>query len=110
MDQFGMDQAAVRLHIDRFNAAVTGGDWPSFVAGFHPDAVMTFVGVSAGPFRGRDAIAVAYAVSPPTDTMIYVGPGPGADDVRFRWTGGGTGTMTVRWRDGLIAELVVAFD
>jgi hypothetical protein len=36
-----------------------------------------------------------------------------ADDsarVRFSWDHGGDGTMALRWRDGEVADLTIAFD
>jgi steroid delta-isomerase len=107
-----MSEQAVRAHIDLFNTAVTTGDWSAFVAGFHPDAVMTFVGPPVGPFTGRDAIAEAYAADPPDDTMRMVAASRdgGADIVTFAWSRGGTGTMTLHYRDDLISALTVTFD
>jgi steroid delta-isomerase len=107
-----MSEQAARAHIDRFNAAVTSGDWSAFIAGFHPEAVMTFVGPPVGPFTGRDAIAEAYAADPPDDTMRLVDTtsGGGGDIVSFAWSRGGTGTMTLHYRDGLVSVLTVAFD
>ena len=102
----------VRAHADGFNAAVRAGDFTAFMTTFREDAVMRFVGVPAGPFVGRDAIAAAYAAQPPDDTLTVLGVSSGGDtdEVRFTWDRGGSGTMTVRWRDGLVAELTVAFD
>lgn len=101
-----------QAHIDRFNAAQRSGDWAGFVAGFTADAVMSFVGVPAGPFVGRAAIEAAYRAQPPTDTMraTSVASDGDTDVVRFAWTGGGTGTMTLRWRGDVVAALEVAFD
>jgi steroid Delta-isomerase len=101
-----------RAHIDRFNAGVTTGDWAAFVAGFAPDAVMTFEGPPVGPFIGRDAIAEGYAAGPPDDTMqiTSVHSAGDTDKVAFRWSRGGTGTMTIRRRGDLITGLAVAFD
>jgi steroid delta-isomerase len=109
-----MTERQSRDHVDRFNAAVGSGDWAGFVTGFAPDAVMTFVGPPVGPFVGRAAIADAYATDPPDDTMDLLSvrelPGEPADIVAFRWTRGGTGTMTIRRRDGLVTSLTVTFD
>ena len=101
-----------RAHIERFNTGVTTGDWIAFLAGFTPDAVMTFDGPPVGPFYGRDAIAEGYAALPPDDTMeiTSVRSDGDADRLTFRWSRGGTGTMTIRRRGDLISELVVAFD
>ena len=100
-------------HVAAFNAAVGSGDWTTFAASFATDARMDFVGVPVGPFNGRDAIAAAYRDSPPDDTMTVrsVDSGGTSDVVRFAWTSGGTGTMTLEWTpDGLVRELVVVFD
>jgi steroid Delta-isomerase len=102
----------VDAHVALFNAAVRSNDWPAFVATFAPDAIMGFVGVPAGPFRGRDAIAQAYANQPPDDTMtVHTVTSSGARDrVRFGWDGGGDGTMDLLWRGDQVAELFVTFD
>jgi steroid delta-isomerase len=98
-------------HVAAFNHSVRSGDWAAFADRFTPDATMTFAGVPAGPFTGRDAIAAGYAAQPPSDTLT-IGRAVTAGDVDqlwFAWDHGGTGTMTVRWRGALIAELTVAF-
>ncbi|WP_433292068.1 YybH family protein [Actinoplanes sp. CA-030573] len=126
-------------HVELFNAAVRSGDWASFAALFHPEAVMTF---KPGPsFQGREAILAAYQASPPSDTMRALGsrfvpaeeaeptlgapapasppgpPGPpsapASSDISeitdFEWSKGGTGTMTIRRSGGLITMLAVEF-
>ena len=106
-------QAAVSAHADRFNEAVRSHDWSAFVATFTEDAVMRFVGVPAGPYEGREAIAAAYASRPPDDTMTVRAVeelDPQTARVRYRWDRGGDGTMTVQWRDGMVADLTVAID
>jgi steroid delta-isomerase len=50
----------VSQHIAAFNDSIDTGDWGRFTDRFTPDATMSFVGVPAGPFRGRAAIAAAY--------------------------------------------------
>jgi steroid delta-isomerase len=102
----------VEDHIARFNTAQRSGDWGPFLAAFTDDAVMTFEGVPIGPLHGRDAIADAYATHPPTDTMTAHSAETDGDTdrVRFAWDAGGTGTLTLRWRDSQIAALHVAFD
>jgi ketosteroid isomerase-like protein len=101
-----------REHVERFNAAAGSGDWTRFVAAFTDDAVMSFAGAPAGPYAGRAAIARAYAQRPPADTMTVTSVRADGDTdlVRFAWDAGGTGTMTIRWRDGRVAALEVAFD
>ncbi|MEV0288205.1 MULTISPECIES: nuclear transport factor 2 family protein [unclassified Kribbella] len=96
-------------HVDAFNQAVSTGDWDTFAARFAPDATMTFVNVPAGPFHGREAIAEAYRATPPTETMSLVEEV--GDFARFRWSGGGTGTMRLVWTpNGTVRTLTVSFD
>ena len=101
-------------HIRVFNAAVLSHDWSAFVARFADDAVVEFVGVPTGPFSGRDAIAEAYAQSPPDDTIEPIGTATiDADElvVPYRWvTTGATGTMRFTGRAGQIQRLVITFD
>lgn len=101
-------------HIEVFNTAVVDGDWSAFVARFTDDARVEFVGPPVGPFVGRVAIAAAYEVSPPDDTIASNGaPVFDGDElvVPYRWvTTGATGTMRFTERDGLITLLVITFD
>jgi steroid Delta-isomerase len=107
-----MSESESRAHIARFNAAVTSGDWTHFMATFAPDAVMTFDGPPVGPFIGREAIAEAYQTNPPTETMetLSVRETDGVDHLRFRWSSGATGTVTIHRRNALITHLAIAFD
>ncbi|MFI5694264.1 nuclear transport factor 2 family protein [Kribbella sp. NPDC051586] len=96
-------------HVVAFNQAVTTGDWATFAERFAEDAVMSFVQVPAGPFEGRTAIAAAYRENPPTETMALLDDGE--ELARFRWSGGGTGSMELRWApDGAVQALTVSFD
>jgi steroid delta-isomerase len=91
---------------------VRSGDWQLFSTNFTEDAIMRFVGVPAGPFLGRDAIARAYLAQPPTDTMTVsdiVNAGE-VDTVEFAWSAGEGGVMRMSWRGHLICDLEVAFD
>jgi len=101
----------VRRHVAAFNAAVHSGEWSRFAVRFTQDARMTFVGVPAGPFAGRDAIARAYERQPPSDTMsvVDVRRDGECEVVAFRWDGGGTGIMRLTWAGDLIDELEVTF-
>jgi len=107
-----MTERQSRDHVARFNTAVTSGDWTTFLTGFADDAVMTFDGPPVGPFNGKDQIAQGYATQPPEDTMeiTSVHSAGAVDTVAFRWTRGGTGTMTIHRRDNLITNLGIAFD
>ena len=64
---------------------------------------------------GRDAILAAYEARPPDETLQVLDVAddpaePGTDVVRFRWASGARGTMRLRWRGELVAELEVRFD
>ena len=96
-------------HVDAFNRAVLSGDWDEFAGRFAEDAVMSFVQVPVGPFEGRTAIAAAYRENPPAETMTLIDDGE--ELARFRWSGGGTGAMELRWTpDGAVQALTVSFD
>lgn len=96
-------------HVAAFNEAVGSGDWDAFAGRFAEDASMSFVQVPVGPFEGRAAIAAAYRENPPAETMTLVEDGD--ERARFRWSGGGTGSMELRWApDGTVQALIVSFD
>jgi steroid delta-isomerase len=98
-------------HVAAFNDSVRSGDWRAFASRFAPDATMRFVGIPAGPFTGREAIATGYASQPPSDTLTVtraVSSG-NVDELWFAWDNGSTGTMILRWSGDLIAELTVTF-
>jgi hypothetical protein len=104
---------AVREHERLFNDSVRSGDFDAFVATFAEDATMRFDDVPVGPFKGRDAIAKAYAAQPPSDTMSIRSieeVAPETVHTKFDWDAGGSGSMQVRWRDGQVAELTIAFN
>jgi steroid Delta-isomerase len=108
------DQVSERSarHVAAFNDCVRSGDWPGFAGRFATDATMRFVGVPAGPFTGREAIAAAYAAQPPTDTLTVTrGASSGdLDELWFTWDGTGeAGSMELRWSGDLIDELTVTF-
>jgi ketosteroid isomerase-like protein len=110
------DPAAVLAdHVRRFNDAVRSGDFTDMVAGFAPDAEMSFEGVPVGPFAGRDAIAAAYAAQPPDDEIRLLGE-PRVDgetvETDYAWAADGrrAGRMILTARDGEIARLVVTFE
>ena len=99
-------------HVELFNEAVRSGDFDDFVDGFADDAVMRFDGLPVGPFRGRAAILEAYKNQPPMDTMALMSYEPAGEDAvraQFEWDEGGSGRMFLRWTDGEVSELVIAF-
>jgi steroid Delta-isomerase len=98
-------------HVAAFNDSVRSGDWAAFATRFTPDATMRFVGIPAGPFVGREAIAAGYAAQPPSDTLTVTRAASSGDidKLGFAWDSGGTGAMTLRWSGSLISELTVTF-
>ena len=63
----------VRAHVERFNAGVRSGDFgPMVEEGFADNAELAFEGVPVGPFRGKEAIARAYAEQPPDDEVAIL--------------------------------------
>jgi steroid delta-isomerase len=102
-------------HVRHFNEGVRSGDFGPMLAGFAPDAEMTFEGVPVGPFKGRDAIAEAYAERPPDDEVVLLGEPRVEGDVEesgYAWAREGTraGRMILTAREGQIARLVVTFE
>lgn len=108
----GVTLGRVSEHLGAFNEAVMSGEFAGFADRFSEDAVMSFVGVPAGPFHGRDAIRAGYRAMPPDDTMVAISADTlgDTDMVRFRWSRGGSGTMILHWAGDLVAGLEVAFD
>jgi steroid Delta-isomerase len=105
-------RALLERHVGLFNDAVESGDYAPFLATFADNAVMRFDDVPVGPFVGRPAIADAYASQPPSDTMALIDLEEiGSDAVKasFEWDEGGTGQMYLRWSDGQVVELSIAF-
>jgi hypothetical protein len=116
----GVDASLLLAHVARFNAGVRGGDFTEMVSFLAPDAWMEFVGVSAGPFVGRDAIAAAYREQPPTDEILLLGE-PRLESgclegdclvADYAWAGDGrrAGRLLLEARDGEITHLTVTFE
>lgn len=107
--------AFLSRHVERFNTAVRSGDFDPLVTLFADDAELSFEGVPVGPFRGREAIAGAYAAQPPTDTMSVLDTRVDDDGTvveGFSWTADAatrSGEMRLTIEAGRIRRLVVAF-
>ena len=102
-------------HVRRFNAGVRSGDFGPMLELFTDDAELTFDGVPAGPFHGREAIGVAYRDRPPDDEIEILGAWRREDFVvaSYAWSKGGGRPAGELWlgRSGdRIARLVVTFD
>jgi len=104
----------MEAHVSSFNRAVQSGDYTEMLSRFADDAELVFEGVPAGPFRGRDAIARAYAEQPPDDTITLLevlGGNPAI--ARYSWSrddGRQSGRMILHERGGLIERLLVTFE
>ncbi|MBU2667274.1 hypothetical protein KOI35_27565 [Actinoplanes bogorensis] len=90
-------------HVRRFNRSVEAKDFTDFVDSFADQASLAFDPSNVGPFKGRDAISLAYRVGAPDDTIELVGieeTGPSDAVVRFAWTSDPQrrpGEMIMRW-------------
>jgi steroid Delta-isomerase len=102
-------------HVIRFNEGVRTGDWAPMLERFAEDAELAFEGVPVGPFRGRDAIAAAYAEQPPDDQIVTLRVDEGGGEVTalYAWRrepATVAGRMVLTPRDGLVARLLVTFE
>ncbi len=96
-----------------FNAGARSGDWAPMLERFADDAELEFVGVPAGPFRGREAIAAAYRDRPPDDEIDVLETREEGDTVvaRYAWRRDrATGELRLTHDGARITRLVVAFD
>ena len=102
-------------HVARFNEGVRSGDFGPMLKLFTDDASLEFVGVPAGPFHGRDAIAAAYREQPPDDEIevLDAWEREGVIVARYAWrhdAGRAAGEMWLTREADRIAGLVVTFD
>jgi RimJ/RimL family protein N-acetyltransferase len=109
------DVRLLHAHVVRFNEAVRAGEWEPMLELFADDAELAFAGVPAGPFRGRDTIAVAYSEQPPDDEVMTLRVERGEEEVTalYAWRkepGTVAGRMVLTPREGRIARLLVTFE
>ena len=82
---------------------------------FADDAELAFEGVPLGPFRGKEAIADAYAQQPPDDEIVILRTRESSDDLvvaDYAWRAdpkSRAGSMILRLRGAEIDRLVVTF-
>jgi steroid delta-isomerase len=82
---------------------------------FADDAELAFEGVPVGPFRGKEAIAGAYAEQPPDDEIVILRTRESSDDLvaaDYAWRAEPkkrAGSMILRLRGAEIDRLVVTF-
>jgi RimJ/RimL family protein N-acetyltransferase len=102
-------------HLIRFNEGVRTGDWAPMLDRLAADAELVFEGVPAGPFRGRAAIAAAYAAQPPDDQIVTlrVQEGSGEATALYAWRAAQAqvaGRLVLTPRAGAIGRLRVTFE
>ena len=101
--------------MDRFNEGVRSGDFALMLEQFADDAELVFEGVPVGPFRGKPAIAQAYAEQPPDDEIVILRTRESGDELivaDYAWRadpGARAGTMILRLRGAEIDRLLVTF-
>jgi steroid delta-isomerase len=94
---------------------VRSGDFGPLVEEFADNAELAFEGVPVGPFRGKEAIARAYAERPPDDEIEILRTRESGEDlivVDYAWRAdpkARAGAMIFRLRDGKIDRLLVTF-
>ena len=102
-------------HVEWFNHGVRSGDFAPMLEQFTDDAELVFEGVPAGPFHGKEAIAAAYASSPPDDEVDVLSSEREDETIvaRYAWradNGRPAGRMILTTRGEQIARLVVTFE
>jgi hypothetical protein len=96
--------------VESFNHGVRTGDWSPMLELFREDAELEFVGISVGPFRGRDAIGEAYRAQPPDDEIVVLEDR--GDSALYAWSKEvelPAGELHLEERDGRIARLRVLY-
>jgi steroid delta-isomerase len=94
---------------------VRSGDFGPMLEQFADDAELAFEGVPVGPFRGKPAIAGAYAEQPPDDEIVILRTRESGDDLvvaDYAWRAdpvARAGSLILRLRDAEIDRLVVTF-
>ena len=82
---------------------------------FTENAELAFEGVPVGPFRGKRAIAEAYAQQPPDDEIVILRTRESGDELivaDYAWSAepsSRAGSMILRLRDAQIDRLLVTF-
>ena len=102
-------------HIDRFNRGVRSGRWEEMTSHFTDDAELSFEGVPAGPFEGRESITAAYREQPPDDEVLILDTDQVGDETiaGYAWAADPerrAGEMRLTEREGRIARLAVTFE
>ncbi|MFN8180065.1 MAG: nuclear transport factor 2 family protein [bacterium] len=102
--------ALLREYVSLHNRGVRDGELDALAGLFAEDAVLTFVGIPAGPFNGRSGIRRAFEARPPTDELV-IGEVEGSESeaaASYAWRsapGLREGTIRLRAAGGKIATL-----
>jgi steroid delta-isomerase len=94
---------------------VRSGDFSRMLEQFTESAELAFEGVPVGPFRGKPAIAQAYAEQPPDDEVVILRTRESGDDfvvADYAWRAdpaARAGSMILRLKAGEIDRLLVTF-
>jgi hypothetical protein len=99
-------------YVERFNAGARDGDWEPMLELLAADAELDFVGISAGPFAGREAIGEAYRVQPPDDELVVL-ERLGDGSVTYAWAREPerpAGELHLEERDGAIVRIRVLYE
>lgn len=68
-----MNSEVLRTYVDNHNRGVDHGDFSHVVGTFSPDAQLAFPLIGLGPFNGREDIARAFTMHPPSDRLKIKG-------------------------------------
>ena len=110
-----LNEELLQSHVDRFNEGVRSGDFGPMLEQFTENAELAFEGVPVGPFRGKPAIAQAYADQPPDDEILILRTRESGEDLvvaDYAWRAdpaARAGTLILRLRDAEIDRLLVTF-
>ena len=100
--------------MDAFNKGVTTGDFSEMIELFAPDVPRRSENIPVGPFEGRDSIAAAYSVNPPTDQILILRTRDDANTIlaEFAWSSSPNergGDIEIRPLTQGIAHLLVVY-
>ncbi|HKB19605.1 MAG TPA: nuclear transport factor 2 family protein [Gaiellaceae bacterium] len=110
-----LNDELLQSHVERFNEGVRTGDFSRMLEQFTEDAELAFEGVPVGPFRGKPAIAQAYADQPPDDEIVILRTRESGENLvvaDYAWRAdpaARAGSMILRLRDAEIDRLLVTF-
>jgi steroid delta-isomerase len=108
-------ESLVEQHVHAFNEGVRSGDFVPMLDGFTDDAVLTFKGITLGPFEGKEAIAAAYRAQAPDDEIELLGVHEAGDRIQadYAWRHHPTqraGQMLFKIQDGAIIDLLIVYE